>query len=308
MTAPGDPATGVTLDITMDRDAVTIGDPVTLTVRLTYPAGTRILSFEPERSLGSVGLLDRAGQPPRRLPDGRMEEVQTLRVAAYEVGRSEIPAIEVAYADASGQEGSTASVPVSFTVASVLTAEESEPSDIKDPAVMPVSPLWPWIALAIVAAGLAFWLFWRRRRRHPAAAVPVPAGPARPVHEIAYAELERLLSSGLLERGALKEFYIELAEIVRRYLGARFGIETFERTTGEILASLRTARLSVKTCAATAEFFIACDLVKFARHHPREEETRGTVERAYRLVDETRPVEAPAMAQPVPAVAQGGGG
>ncbi len=200
MTAPGDPAAGVTLDITMDRDAVTIGDPVTLTVRLSYPAGTRILSFEPGRSLKAVGLLEHAGQPPHRLPDGRMEEVHILRVAAYEVGRREIPAIEVAYADASGQEGSAASAPVSFTVASVLTAEESEPSDIKEPVVMPVSPLWPWIALAVVAAGLAFWLFWRRRRRHPADAVPVPAGHPRPVNEIANSELERLLSSGLLEK------------------------------------------------------------------------------------------------------------
>ena len=115
----------------------------------------------------------------------------------------------------------------------------------------------------------------------------------------------------MLETGRVKEFYIELAEIVRRYIAARFGIETFERTSGEILESLREARISVKTTAAAGEFLMACDMVKFAKYHPSAEETRGTVERAYRLVDETRPVETPpattAAAMAPGGVAQGSG-
>jgi hypothetical protein len=132
----------------------------------------------------------------------------------------------------------------------------------------------------------------------------VPAAPPRPAHEIAYAELERLLSSGLLEAGRVKEFHIELAEILRRYLEARYGIDTFERTTWEVMEALRAARLPIRVHAALGEFFAACDLVKFAKYLPDPAETRGTVERAYRLVDETR--EIPAPAAPAPAAAAAG--
>src|SRR6185295_3317925 len=129
--------------------------------------------------------------------------------------------------------------------------------------------------------------------------------PPRPPHEIAYGEMQRLLSSGLLEKGRLKEFYIELAEIMKRYLEVRFGVDTFERTTWEILEALRLARMPVRGLTSTSEFFGACDLVKFARHAPPSEETRATVERAYRLIDETRAPEQPAEA---PAGVAAGGG
>ena len=92
----------------------------------------------------------------------------------------------------------------------------------------------------------------------------------------------------------MKQFYIELAEILRRYVAARFGVDTFERTTAEILEALRLARLPTKGMALTSEFFGACDMVKFAKYVPPPEETRSTVERAYLLIDETRTREAAA--------------
>ena len=306
--APAPGAAPVVLSVAADRDAVTIGDPITLTVTLVRPAQTRIDRFEPESALQSVGLLRSGDVRTRILPDGRVEEVRTLTFASYEVGSGTIPPIEVAFTDASGRGGTEHSAPVPFTVASVLAEGETEPADIKAPVTMPEVPLWPWVALALALAAFAAWAVWRRRRRRPAeAAAAAPAGPPRPAHEVAYAELQRLLASALLERGRVKEFHIELAEIIRRYLAARYGIETVERTSAEILEALRAARLPVKTTAALAEFFAACDMVKFARHLPAAEETRGTVERAYRLVDETRPADLPAPAgSPAPAVAQGG--
>jgi len=76
-------------------------------------------------------------------------------------------------------------------------------------------------------------------------------------------------------------------------------------TTSEILEALRLARLPLRGMTSTAEFFGACDMVKFARHAPPAEETRATVERAYRLIDETRAPEQPAEA---PAGVAAGGG
>lgn len=289
------------LEVEADRTAITVGDPIVLTIRLTFPAGTRVTSFSPEAAFDPAAILGSASRPRETLGDGSVRETRTLRVTSYKPGNGAIPALVASYVDASGTPGRASSAAIPFVVASVLGAGDAQPADIKPPAGMPERLLWPWILAALALLGAGMWLWWRRRRR-PAVVVTVPVIPPLPPHEQAYAELERLLSSGLLDKGRVKEFYIELAEILRRYLAGRYGIETFERTTFEILEALRAARLAVRLVVAMAEFFAACDLVKFARHHPAPEETRATVERAYRLVDETRP--APAAAREAePAVA-----
>ncbi|MBI4169646.1 MAG: hypothetical protein HY510_06890, partial [Acidobacteria bacterium] len=221
----------VRLEVEVDRKAITVGDPIVLTIRLTYPRDMRITSFSPESALDPVVLLGLLSEPPKTLEDGSVVETRTLRVTAYEPGSREIPALVASYVDASGKAGEASCAAIPFEVASVLGTGDTRPADIKPPARMPERRMWPWVLAALGLLGAGAWLWWRRRRRCPAGALEAPAAPPLPPHETAYAELERLLASGLLERGSVKEFYIELAEILRRYLEGRYGIDTFERTT-----------------------------------------------------------------------------
>lgn len=295
----------VQIDVSVDRTSVTIGDPITVTIRLTHPANVRVTSFEPESALGDLALLDRRSEGPEKQPDGRVQDRRVLRLARYETGVSLIPSFEGAFVDGAGKPGRVASAPVSISVTTILGKDDARPADIKNPAVMAERVLWPWLAAAAVAAVVLVFWWMKRRRAVPAQQAPAPpTGPPRPAHETAYAELERLLSSGILEKGHVKQFYIELAEILRRYLTARFGVETFERTTSEVLEALRAVRLPVRALASTADFLGACDMVKFAKYVPPADETRVTVERAYRLIDETKAAESPA---PAAAGAVGGG-
>jgi hypothetical protein len=298
--APDSGGSPVTLEVSADRSSVTVGDPVTLTFRLRHAKDVRIVTFDADRALAALEVLDQKEGTPRVLDDGRIEEMRTVTVAAYETGSKELAPVRVIYKDAAGKEGSVAARRIPITVTSVLTEGQNEPADLKKPAEMPERALWPWmLLLALLAAALVAFLWWRRRRRRrPVGEAALPAAPPRPAHEIAYAELQRLLSTNLLEKGAVKEFYIELAEIIRRYLGSRYGIDTLDRTSSEILESLRLTRAPVKAMAMISEFLSACDLVKFAKHLPDRDETRRTVESAYRLVDETKVVETPVAAAP----------
>lgn len=300
--APGE----VRLELGADRTAVTVGDPITLTVRLTHPRGARLLPFNPERFIGDLTLLERTNLPPRSLPDGRVEETWTMRVAVYRPGAVTVPAFEAGYADASGKEAKATSPPITLRVDSVLSPGETHPADIKKQVEMPERRLWPFVLAGILLAGALAWFWLRRRRRRPAEAAAAPAVPPRPPHEVAYAELERLLSSGWLEAGRIKEFYVELAEIIRRYVEGRFGVDTFERTTTEILEALRLARLPVKATSLASEFFGVCDLVKFAKYRPGAEESRATVALAYKIIDETRPAAPAPPLEAASAAAAGG--
>jgi len=289
---------GAELTVEADKVAATVGDPVELTVRLIVPADAEVRSFAPDEGLAGLNILDRSVDPAVKREDGRLEQVLRFRIAAYDLDGIEVPALQATVVEAGGGETTLASSPLNIVIASVLAEDDSDPSDIKSPAFMPVSRIWPWLLLAVLLLAAGAWWLWRRRRTDAEEISAVPAAPPQPAHVVAYAELERLLSSGMLERGGVKEFYIELAEILKRYFEARFGIDTFERTSNEILEELRSARVSIKVKTTTAEFFVGCDLVKFARFHPSSDETRSTVERAYRIIDETKPVPAPPVESP----------
>jgi hypothetical protein len=292
----------------LDHISVTVGDPVVLTYTLHRPAASEVVSFDADQALSSLTVLNQMQGAPRALPDGSVEETRMLVVAAFKTGRQEIPALKVVTRDAAGHEATTASAPMSFDVASVLKEGETSPADLKHPFAMVETRYWPWIALGVLLIAAAATLWWRRRRRRPAPALPaVPPPIPRPEHEIAYEELQQLLASGRLERGETKAFYIELAEILRRYLGRRFAIETFERTTFEILEALRAARLHANAATLAAQVLGSCDLVKFAKYVPERDETRRHVELAYRLIDETRRRETPSAEATLGAVAAGGG-
>ena len=302
--APG--AGKVRFSARADHAQVTVGDPITVTFTLTHPEGLNLATFDADRALAGLDLLASTTSAPRRLQDGSIEEARVVTFAAYKPGAGEIPAVRVVLRDASGKEAEAVSSPLAFNVASVLKEGEVEPADLKRPMEMRERLLWPWFVAGALVLALAAFLLWRRfRRRRPAAAPApvVPAVPPRPEHEMAYEELQRLLASGLLERGEVKKFYIELAEIMRRYLGRRFDFDAFECTTWEILESVRSARLPATTTTLLAELLGLCDLVKFAKHVPGREETQGSVERAFRLVDETKraaPPPLPSLDQAAP--------
>jgi len=308
--AQGNAATAAPLSVEVlaDRTAVTVGDPVRLTYRMRHQQGVTIVTFDADRSLAALTLLDRVEAAPRALEDGRVEETRIMTLAAYETGTKEIAPVRIVYRDAAGVEGSITTAPIAVEVASVLTAGQTDPADIKKPVAMPERAVWPWVALAalLVAAALAA-LWWRRRRRGEVAQPAAAPEPPRPAHEVAYAALERLLASGLLERGEIKLFHIELAEIARRYIEARYRVDTFERTTFEILEALRAERLAIAVTTMTAELLGTCDLVKFAKYRPDKDETRRTVERAYRLVDETKIAPASPRETATAAAAAAGG-
>ena len=92
-------------------------------------------------------------------------------------------------------------------------------------------------------------------------------------HEWAFDQLQSLIDEQLVERGLVPEFYFRLSMIVRRYLERRFDLMAREQTTEEFM---REAQRSLKLpdgCRTTVYSFLqACDMVKFARHAPQDDE------------------------------------
>ena len=144
-----------------------------------------------------------------------------------------------------------------------------------------------WVLLSAAAAALLFLLarFWRGRRKIEKQSVP--EGPPKPPHETALEALSRLEQSDLLRKRELKLFYSELSDILRRYLGARFGVDTLDRTTWEIHRLLKEEGVSLSVSDTARDILEEADLVKFAKYFPPPEIPLKTLDHARTLVRQT---------------------
>jgi hypothetical protein len=86
-----------------------------------------------------------------------------------------------------------------------------------------------------------------------------------------------------------KAFCTAVSDTLRVYLEERFQFRAPDRTTEEFLVELQsTHHLTPDQKISLAEFLQNCDLVKFARFEPEEQNLRSLHEAALRLVDETQ--------------------
>jgi len=304
--APGDsapltttaaPTAPVRVALRAEPTRVTVGDPVEVSVEISYPDGCEVGAPAPGREWGPLGVTAVRRGEPRRAADGRWTRTDRLQVAAFKPGPLEAPPLTLPFRSADGSVGEVSTPALRLTVESVLAPDEKpEISDLKGPASLP-APRWPWIAgaaAAVVAGAALAWYLALRRRRRLAALLGAPAGPPLPAREWALRELDRLAAAGLLASGRWLDYHVILTEVVKEYLTRRFDIPTLERTTSEVLAAARGGRLGGGPVADLRSVLEPCDLVKFARYRPPRAEAEALLARARAFVEATRPAPEPA--------------
>lgn len=136
--------------------------------------------------------------------------------------------------------------------------------------------LGPLLALAIV-----HWL--RRPKPEPYVAPVLPWVSA-------LAELEAIRTSNLIAEGRTDEYFDRVSDCVRKYLGARYGFDGLESTTDEMERTLARVRPAVRGLDTINRFLEDCDLVKFARVQPTENDCLAALERGITIVRNTTPI------------------
>ncbi|MDO8946401.1 MAG: DUF4381 family protein [Desulfocapsaceae bacterium] len=140
--------------------------------------------------------------------------------------------------------------------------------DIRGPVELPDSSrmlLWLLIGLAVmIIAGLLLY-FWKRRKKGEK-----PPSP----HDVALAELARLRSLMNPEQALL--YAAQLAEVLRRYVEARFHIHSTRQTTREfflgLAGNLQAGNSLDEHHDRLKECLEQCDMAKFAHCIPDQSE------------------------------------
>jgi hypothetical protein len=276
-----------------DKTEAHVGDPIHLDVVAIGKSAVPV-NLPSTLELGPFSLLDRK-ESEQNLGDGRMKRQFTLAIAVYEPGSKEVPAIEVTYLGPRGDVRTARTQPVAIKIGSLI-ANEPEPAlkDAAPPVTVMEENLWPaYVAGGLVAAGLGALLTMLIIRRLRARRGERPGPPPRPAHEVALEKLDRLGAYGFLEDADNRPFYFAVSEIVREYLGGRYGFDSLELTTDELCAELRRQAGRELVLGEVRGWLSACDLVKFAKISPSAAEARGALESAIQIVTTTRPVAAP---------------
>lgn len=269
----------------LEKGEVTLADPFVLSVEINH-GPEEVYALPDTLNLGNFGVRDRhvetrAGKSSTT--------IMRLTLQAFAVGELEIPALVLPVSTPRGPR-KLELPPQSLTVHGVIDFEQGTPRMREDNRPLPTrytTTWWPLWALAALAVGVLAALWFRRRRT--VADAPPPPTPRLPPFEEAMERIAELEAAALVSAGRKQEYFFRLSEILRDYLGRRFGFDALELTTDELLSVLRERPTPGLDFDETVRFLNSADLVKFARVEATDGECKSALDVARRLVMQTRP-------------------
>ena len=280
-------------------EKVRLGDPFVYELQITHPADQRY-ELRPPRDLGDLELT---GTERGRSDDqGKAVTTFKLHMAAFALGKVKLPDLVFDVVSGDGSSGTFethgAEVEVLNTISDSAAQNGEALYDIVPPTEVPVRTwrlLWALGALLAAAAlGYAASRFLRRAK----VAAPEKVVPLEPLDVRTRRALDQLRAEDLPGRGLFREFHFRLSEVIRGYLGERFGFDALECTSAELLDQLRRLHTPGLDYGALELHVHDSDMVKFARAPSAPDACKRELEWAYRVVQTTTA----AMAPPAPSL------
>lgn len=274
----------------MDARQIVVGDQVRLFLEVrNNPSSGRVEWAAIPDTFNSLEIVER-GKIDTQKTGGFVTFKQRLVLTGFDSGVFKVPAFVFPVVTLSGQSYTVQTDSFALLVQTVAVDTTKAFRPIK--GIMQVD--WSWldyiwyivgglvlVALAIVA--LVYYL--RRKKPEPV----IPQGPKETLQEHTLRLLAELESKGLWQKKQVKEYYVELTDIVRTYIEARFNTPALELTTDEILYKAQMHRDLQPYYALLTTILTTADLAKFAKAQPLPHEHTDTMDKAKQLVVSSTP-------------------
>lgn len=279
----GDP---VSATVNADRRAITLGDPILLTLTVEVAPGYQVVDPGVPRALGDFEVLETLPALQERRSGVTILRFR-YRITTFRLGERTLPPIEVGYLDPAGQREVTRTPELLFVVEGVIPENEDarDIRPLKPQLELPGSFLFALArAVTIAAAALALalaasLLLLRLRRRAPAFLGP----RVKPVQR-ALIELDRIATLGLPAKGRYDEHYELMSHTLRAYLHEKFGLAALERTPRELKGEMERAGVDRQLAGLILEVLRDADLARFHRLPPYPRHAEEAVRRAVEVM------------------------
>jgi len=280
---------GIEIETSVDRAEVYIGDLITYQLTIIHDSTIELVPPPLGANLGAFDVKDYQSDIRSKLPDGRIKSTNRFVLSTFTTGDYVIPPIPVMFIKSDSSRKVILSQAVPIKVNSLLSAG-ADSADIR-PLKAPyefkrgLGSYYLWgglISLVLVIGGILIWLRLRKKKR---VAAPLDL---RPAWEIAFERLALLKQQGLVAEGKYKQYYIELTEIARGYLGRMYDINVLDMTTEEFLLLFRERQLPPGLHEDIGRFLRHADLVKFAKFVPERERAESDFDYVHTMVEQVR--------------------
>lgn len=298
-----EPAVGARL---IKKKDIFVGDRVELVVTVIHESNISVNLPAGLELHDDVSVVSRKAAHVETLDDGKKKQVFSMVLAPFKAGKLELKPITIVYthprrSGAAGVDDSdvdktplvseVTTKPITLEVKSVLANEpspdlksEAPPVQVKEEnRTLKIALIVIGAVIAGILIGFLLFLLWKKRKR-----APKPPPPPRPAHEIALEKLRGLEVSPMRDEERFTDFYFGVSEAVREYLGNRYGFDSLEMTTTELLATMKRVAPVDLSFTELEDFSHECDLVKFAKYKPTREEADTILENAFSIVEKSK--------------------
>ncbi len=261
-----------------DKKEITIAEQVNLSISVDIDEEYEIELPSFGDKLEQFGIVDYHTTQPELKGNKRKVIKRTYILEPFLSGDYPIKPMKIMFFKKGDKEKHSIETPeVTVKVTSLLPQdlEDLKLNEIIPPLPYPGSYMvWVWAGSgAGILILLAIGVFFYRKRFMKGDIIEIRLK----AHEIAYNELKALVDENLIEKGEIKEFYLRLSSIVRRYIENRFGLRAPEQTTEEFLKGLENAQGFPDQFKPLLNNFLRhCDLVKFARFEPETKDIQAS--------------------------------
>lgn len=280
----------------IDRQNIKIGEQLTLTLETTKD---QVVNFPVLNNLDGLEVAQEL--PPETIKD---KLVKKYLITGFDSGAFYIKKQKV-FID--NKEYFTDSLLVNVATILLDTAVIKKSINTKELEVDPLTfdeiryryGNYLYILLGVILFVILLYYLFRNKKE-----VVVKQVPKIPPYIKASKELKALEGKELWQKNKIKQYYSELTDIVRAYIGDELLIQSLETTTDELMDLLKTENkqqnlhLSKETLEKLYNLLSQADFVKFAKQKPLESDIQGhqsdaaaIIETIYTIVTSKKTVE-----------------
>ncbi|MBN2776203.1 MAG: hypothetical protein JXR36_01085 [Bacteroidales bacterium] len=147
---------------------------------------------------------------------------------------------------------------------------------------------WIIAAIILLVVTVIYYFKYYRKGEKP---VLMKIKPQLPAHVIALEKLENIRKQKIWAKGQIKEFHVQLTDVIREYIENRFGIYAAEMTSSEILGAFEVGNyIKDSDHFKLKQILEVADAVKFAKYQALQNENDMSMNNAVEFVESTKEI------------------
>jgi hypothetical protein len=276
---------------TLDKKSILIGEQTQLNLSIRFHVKDSIGFPKLADSIGKIRIVNFKTDTVFDKGDKSIETInRRYTITAFDSGMYIIPSYVF-----KSPVGDLPTDTLNLDVRTVAVDTTKAFYDIKQPLAIKYT-FWDWlrdnwklvvgILAAMLATGAAVYYLLKRPKKE---VVIEEVKPDVPLHVQALQKLEEIRNKQLWQHDQVKQYYIELSDVVREYLEKRYTIQALEQTSEEIFASLRNMDIASEDRNLLRQLLVLSDMVKFAKEKPAAHENEKSMENAVTFIKDTQP-------------------